>query len=237
MPDVFLLWAKAEAIPQPGQFFMLRCGGDTILRRPLSVHKQEGGRLAFLFKVVGKGTLWLSQRKEGQALDLIGPLGKGFNLFPHNKNLLLIAGGLGIAPLVFLAERAIKAGHNLTLLLGAKTKAHLYPHHLLPQGIKVFIATEDGSQGQKGLVTDLLALPLNFDQAFASGPLSMYQTLSSLPLLQRKEVQVTLEVRLGCGFGACLGCSIPTKEGQKLVCRDGPVFHLRETIWEGVKLW
>lgn len=234
MPDVYLLWVEADILFEPGQFFMLRCGEGNLLRRPFSVHTEEKGRISFLYKVVGKGTSWLKERKPGEVLDMIGPLGKGFSIYPHSKNLLLIAGGLGIAPLFALMKRAIKAGYWVILLLGAKSKSQIHP--TLPEGAEIYIATEDGSLGHRGLVSDLLSLPLNFDQVFASGPLDMYKTLYSSPYLKDKEVQITLEVRMGCGFGACLGCSIPTIKGQKLVCRDGPVFNLREIIWEGVKI-
>lgn len=234
MPDVYLLWVKADIPFEPGQFFMLRCGEGILLRRPLSAHKKEEGKISFLYKVVGKGTSLLRERKPEEILDLIGPLGNSFSISPGSKSILLIAGGLGIAPLIPLAERAMKMGYHVILLLGAKSKEKIYP--FLPKEVEIYIATEDGSMGYKGLVSDLLALPLKFDQAFASGPLNMYKALYNSPYLKDKEVQITLEVRMGCGFGACFGCSIPTIKGQRLVCCDGPVFDLREVIWKGVRL-
>ena len=237
-PGIFLLWAeRPEMALEPGQFFMVGCGEGVLLRRPLSVHRTTPSRLAFLFQVVGKGTDWLSRRKPGEALDLLGPLGRGFHLDSKAKRVLLVAGGMGVAPLAFLAQRAREGGLETTLLLGARTKERLYPLELLPSGLKMFIATEDGSFGDRGLATDLLpGLLAEADQVFVCGPLEMLRAMARLPELKDKPVQVSLELRLGCGFGVCLGCSVPTGNGNLLVCRDGPVLPLGEVRWEGVEL-
>ncbi len=241
--EVYLLWANAPeiaALARPGQYVMVRCGDgqDMPLRRPLSVHRisQDNSSVAFLFAVVGRGTEWLAQRREGDSLDLFGPLGNGFKIHPSSRNLLLVAGGIGIAPLAALAEYAVTSGRSVTLLIGDRTSSRIYPGHLLPSGIKPVIATEDGSLGAKGMATDLLPqfVP-GADQVFACGPLAMYRRMAEMSSqLGGKQVQVLLEAVLGCGVGACLSCTIETKHGQKLVCKDGPVFELSEVVWDKV---
>ena len=239
---VYLLWAQAPeiaALARPGQYVMVRCGDgqDMPLRRPLSVHRiSTDGRVAFLFAVVGRGTEWLAQRREGDSLDLFGPLGNGFEIYSSSRNLLLVAGGIGIAPLAALAEQAVATGRSVTLLIGDKTSSRIYPDHLLPSGIKPIIATEDGSLGAKGMATDLLPqfIP-EVDQVFACGPLPMYRRMAGMGnQLGGKPVQVLLEGVLGCGVGACLSCTIDTISGQKLVCKDGPVFELSEIVWDKI---
>ena len=239
MPGIHLLWAKAPQIvsdAQPGQFIMVRTseGHDPFLRRPLSIHRvRESGALALLFEVVGRGTEWLGQRKAGEVVYLLGPLGRGFEI--HSQKLLLVAGGIGIAPLIFLAEKAAADGRHVTLLSGSKTAAKVYPQNLLPPYIKPNTVTEDGSLGQQGLVTGLFAdLAESYQkdgQIIACGPISMYKAISELTGMEGRSIQVSMEVRMGCGFGGCAGCAIETKRGLKLVCRDGPVFDLTDLIW------
>jgi len=152
MPGVYLIWLDSPEIAseaKPGQFVMVRCGegSELTLRRPLSIHQLDGDKLALLFTVVGKGTLWLSQRQAGDNIDLLGPLGNGFSINPDSKNLLLIAGGIGIAPLCFLAQEAVKQGYAVRLLLGASTASQLYPSHLLPPQTELTVTTEDGTAG------------------------------------------------------------------------------------------
>jgi len=224
----------------PGQFVTIRCGTDLILRRPLSIHRADNqNQLYMLFAVVGRGTQWLSQRQKGETLDLLGPLGNGFSIEMASRKLLLAAGGIGVAPLVFLAQKTLREGKAVKLLLGARKKDALYPKKLLPNGIETIITTEDGSDGEKGKVTDILPRYVDWaDQIYACGPIAMYQSIADLSKKWRnkKPVQVSLEVRLGCGIGACFSCSIKTKTGMKQVCRDGPVFNLDEVILEEVKI-
>ncbi len=238
MPGVFHLKLKAPSVAslaRPGQFAMLSCGPDLLLRRPLSFHDadSETGEVAFLYNVVGRGTRWLSQLKPGDTVDILGPLGNGFTIKPDSKNILIIAGGMGVAPLCFLARQAQDGGHSVTLLLGAASAANLCPTELLPSAATCQTATEDGSAGVKGLITDCLPQYIDkADQIFACGPLPMYRTLAKEPGLHDKPVQVSLEVRMACGLGACYGCSIKTKGGMKKVCRDGPVFNMKDVAWE-----
>ncbi len=260
---------------QPGQFITVRCGSFT-LRRPFSVHQvgsnnviasdlpacspydfgrrakawQAGAKqsqVALLFKVTGKGTLWLSQRQIGERIDILGPLGKGFSIEPKSKHLLLVAGGIGIAPLVFLMQHA-SSQHQITLIHGASTAAQLYTERcqltaISYQGVQFIPVTEDGTMGQKGMATDILPDFLDWaDQVYACGPVDMYKAMAEMSLraersnLKLKKCQVSLEVRMGCGFGACYGCTVNTKKGLERICRDGPVFELDDIIWQEIKI-
>jgi len=237
MPGVYLIWLESPQIAseaRPGQFVMVRCGegSECLLRRPLSIHQLSNqNKLALLFTVAGKGTHWLSQRQAGNKLDLLGPLGNGYSIQPNSHTLLLVAGGIGIAPLRFLAQDALSKGCSATLLLGASTASQLYPAHLLPPQIKLVTATEDGTAGKKGLITDLLPDYVNWaDQVFACGPALMYRVMSTQHLTE--SVQTSLEVRMGCGLGVCYGCTLKTKGGLKQVCKDGPVFDLNDVLWD-----
>jgi dihydroorotate dehydrogenase electron transfer subunit len=276
LPGIHLMWIEAPDIAvaaQPGQFITVRCG-DLTLRRPFSIHQSSPltgedsgeGEIAVLFKVAGKGTLWLSQRQRGERIDILAPLGNGFSIPPtkprQSKHLLLVAGGIGIAPLVFLMQYA-SSQHQITLIHGASTTAHLYPSAMLrtgpfsragkkrikpsplPNGVQFIPITEDGSMGQKGKATDILPDFLDWaDQVYACGPVDMYKAMAEMswrvPIksgrsnLKLKKCQASLEVRMGCGFGACYGCTIKTKKGLKQVCRDGPVFELDDIIWQDV---
>jgi len=273
MPGVHLMWIEAPNIAcsvLPGQFITVRCG-DFTLRRPFSVHQSSPltgedpgeGEIALLFKVTGNGTFWLSQRQKRDRIDVLGPLGKGFSIEPGARSLLLVAGGIGIAPLIFLMQ-CVSSQHQVTLIHGASTAAQLYPFSSagkrrcklspLPKGVQFIPVTEDGSMGKKGMATDILPDFLNWaDQVHACGPADMYKamalTLNPSPLkgedkgegekqsnLKLRKCQVSLEVRIGCGFGACYGCTINTKKGLKQVCRDGPVFELNDIIWQEVRI-
>ena len=234
----------------PGQFFMLRCGDDALLRRPVSIHSiTQQDKLQFLYSTpcadsdlsqsAGRGTHWLSGLKKGDDLDLIGPLGNGFTLDNAAREILIVSGGIGIAPLRYLAENALSSGKKVTLLMGARTSDALYPVKMLPPGAQTVIATDDGSCGEKAAVIDLIPAYISrADQVFMCGPIAMYQAL--LPRMQKwpaeKPVQVSLEVRMGCGFGVCYGCSIKTKQGIQRVCQEGPVFNIKDIIWQEVKI-
>jgi len=240
MPGVHLIWLESPQIAstaQPGQFVMARCGEDFEhpLRRPLSIHQlADGSKLAFLLNVAGKGTHWLAQCQVGDNIDLIGPLGNGYSIHPESHNLLLLAGGIGIAPLYFLAQEALRSEYSVALLHGGSTATHLYPKHLLPSGIELTVVTEDGTAGKKGMITDLLPDFLDWaDQIFVCGPTEMYRAMTTRnQQLKAKSVQISLEVRMGCGRGVCYGCTIKTKMGLKQVCQDGPVFDLEDVLWD-----
>jgi dihydroorotate dehydrogenase electron transfer subunit len=270
MPGVYLMWIDAPeiaAIAKPGQFITVRCG-DFILRRPFSIHQVgsssvtasevKQSQVAILFKIAGKGTLWLSQQEAGQRIDILGPLGKGFAIAPESEKLLLVAGGIGLAPLVFLVQQALPE-HQITLVHGAKTATQLFPDACqLPaishERVRFITVTEDGSAGQKGKATDVLPDYLDWaDQVYACGPIDMYKVMAPIlnpsPLkgedegegdkqinLKLRKCQVSLEVRMGCGFGACYCCTINTRKGLRQVCHDGPVFQLDDILWQEVRL-
>jgi dihydroorotate dehydrogenase electron transfer subunit len=244
IPETRLMWLEAPEIAgqaRPGQFVMVRCGGDTVLPRPLSVHRVDGTQLAIFFNVVGKGTARLSALKKGETLDIFGPLGNGYTVKPESKNLLLVAGGMGIAPLYFLAETAAGEGKKVTVINGARTcdyllpvspPQRLYDGGMLPADFNLVCATDDGSEGFKGLATQLIPHYLKgTDQVFACGPVAMYRSMAQMPELQKIPVQLSLEIVMGCGVGVCYGCTIRTKNGLKQVCKDGPVFEMGEVAW------
>jgi len=210
---------------------MVNCGADCILPRPFSIHQVNDDSIAIFFSVLadGKGTNWLSQRNTGDKVELFGTLGNGFSIEPESHNLLLIAGGIGIAPLYFLAQEALKREHSVILLYGTANRNR---YHVPPQ-IETIAATEDGSVGHRGMITDLLPEYVDWaDQIFACGPLAMYRDMAGkYPRLKHKPVQVSLEMMMGCGVGACYGCTVKTRNGLKQVCKDGPIFSLQDILW------
>ncbi len=232
----YLLRVNAPAVAaaaRPGQFTMVKCGGDAFLRRPLSIHRvsETGAEISFLFAAIGKGTDWLSASKPGDTLDIIGPLGNGFDLHVSSREILLVAGGLGLAPLVFLAERARRNGIRVNLAYGTASDQR-YDKKLLPEGIRLVEFTDDGTCGRKGFVTECVPGFIgSVDQVFVCGPLPMYFALSKQQNLKGKDIQISLETRMACGLGVCYACSIKTVDGQKQVCHDGPVFRLDEIVW------
>jgi len=236
LPHVYLMWLECPSISQearPGQFVMVRCGEETVLRRPLSIHQTGDDRLALLYAVIGKGTQWLAARQPGDEIDVLGPLGNGFTVLPEPQNLLLVAGGIGIAPLYYLADMAVKDGKQVTLLYGTANKDR-YP---VPAGVTEVASTEDGSVGYRGMITELIPQYLEgADQVFACGPLPMLQNMANMPELKERSVQISLEMRMGCGFGVCYSCTIKTGHGLKQVCKDGPVFELNDIIWEEIRI-
>jgi len=251
MPGVCLVWLEAPAIAaaaKPGQFIMVRCGEELLLRRPFSIHQvSDTNKLAILFSVVGKGTQWLAQCKVGDRVDLLGPLGNGFTMPDKAQHILLVAGGIGIAPLVFLADEALGQENTVSLLMGATSNIRLFRQQksqivkglrldgLIPPKVMVYQVTEDGSAGEKGLVTDVLMNKVKYGistHIYACGPLPMYKTMAQMPVLKDKHVQVSLEVTMGCGVGVCYGCTVKTRQGLKQVCQDGPVFNLHDILWD-----
>ena len=238
MPDTRILWLEAPEIAataRPGQFVMLKCNGHNLLRRPLSIHRlnSDKTRLAFLFAIVGQGTAWLATIKAGEQLDLLGPLGRGFDVAQTTKKAVLIAGGLGVAPLTFLADELISSGVKTTLLYGAATAKLLCPNHLLPEALECAVATEDGSYGRQGFITSYLPEYLEENsELFACGPTPMYRTLANMDVLKDRDLQISLEMRMACGLGVCYGCTIRTSYGLQQACHHGPVFKMRDILWD-----
>ncbi len=238
IPGVSLAWFKSPEIARSarsGQFVMVKCGEENFLRRPLSIYKTDDDKdkFAILYAKVGKGTIWLSEQPANSCVDMLGPLGNGFTIYPESHNLLLIAGGMGVAPLNFLAIEAQNRGCAVTLKQGSKTMAYVIKDDYKAARVTFITVTEDGSAGEKGLVIDGLSkLAGQADQVFACGPVPMYRAMAQMPELKGKPVQISLEIMMGCGLGVCYGCTIKTRSGLKQVCKDGPVFDLGDILWE-----
>jgi len=232
----------------PGQFVNVKVSDteEPLLRRPFSIHRKTERRIEILYQVVGKGTEIFSERKAGERLDIIGPLGNGFNYEPvaqSRRSAILVAGGMGVAPLVFLAEKLSglhTPGPGLTtVLIGAKTKKQILCEKEFKQaGCSVKIATDDGSRGFKGYVSDLLEKdlrPKTYDLRpiiYACGPRPMLKEISRISGKYIIPTQISLEEHMACGIGACLGCAVNTRQGYKRVCQEGPVFEAAQIIWE-----
>lgn len=222
-----------------GQFVNIRVSDtlEPLLRRPISIHGVKASKVKIIYEVLGKGTQILATRKPGEFLDVLGPLGNGFNYSRPAKSTpaknILIAGGMGVAPLVFLAEK-LKLGKPL-VLIGARTKQQiLCLQEFKALGCTVELATDDGSLGFKGRVTDLLSLILGQTKAlglFSCGPHLMLKAVAQVAQENKIPAQLSLEEHMACGVGACLGCVVTTKTGYKSVCKDGPVFSSEELIW------
>ncbi|MDN5347807.1 MAG: dihydroorotate dehydrogenase electron transfer subunit [Clostridia bacterium] len=229
---------------RPGQFLHLRCGEgmEWLLRRPLSVHDvdKKSGRVSLLYQVVGKGTSWLAGQKPGINIDVLGPLGRGFSLPPCGGKALLVAGGVGIAPLFFLARELLGRGVILKFFLGARTRNLLLRLEALQRlGIEIEVATDDGSAGFSGPVTALLekSIPKEKpDIVFACGPRPMLAACAGLLAGHHIPGEFSLEERMACGLGACRGCAVPVRSPEggatyENVCTCGPVFAAQEIIW------
>lgn len=246
--DICRLTLQADAIAaaaKPGQFVNIRCGQgfDPLLRRPFSIHQSHpDGTMQVVFKILGKGTTTLANLRPGQSVNLLGPLGNGFTI---QESMCLVGGGLGIAPLLFLAQTIVAKNPqaNLVVLLGSRHKDELtcLTDDFLRMGIKAHLATDDGSLGHHGLVTDLLAKVLATDTAWhicTCGPYPMMRSVAGI-CRQRQgwSCQVSLETMMACGISACLGCTVEanperTKDGQYLhVCKEGPVFDEGDIKW------
>ncbi|MBU0665145.1 MAG: dihydroorotate dehydrogenase electron transfer subunit [Proteobacteria bacterium] len=233
-PDI-----AAAAIP--GQFVMVQTapGLDPLLRRPFSIHQVSSeGFLQILFKVVGRGTERLAQCRAGEQLSLLGPLGNGFVL-GESDHACLVGGGMGIAPMLFLASRLLQKSHEGVrprVVLGARNHEELVPlmGDFLDVGIEVLAATDDGSFGHYGLVTDVLKT-LNLTSqstVYSCGPRPMMAAIHHLCQKKNIPCQVSVETVMACGMGACLGCAVPLKAGGYAhACSDGPVFEARELLW------
>jgi len=229
---------------KPGQFVEVRCSDDAepLLRRPLSIHRISKTGIELLYEVIGKGTELLSRKKAGQALDIIGPLGNGFKVHPGKA--ILVAGGVGVAPLMALAEKLAESSklkaQKVCVIIGAKTKDHILCEKDFKRlGCNVSVATENGSKGRKGLATDLLKdfLRTTNDERrttiYACGPVGMLREVTNIAAGRNIPCQVSLEEHMACGVGVCLGCPVRVKSlhEYKMVCKDGPIFNAAEIIW------
>ncbi len=230
----------------PGSFFMVRVtdGIDPLLRRPLGVYRVGPGGIEMLYQVRGRGTELLSRLKPGNQTDLVGPLGTGWMRMDGADQILLVAGGMGMAPLHDLAMNMRDFGdmRPIHMIWGHKDKSTIccIPH-LRDLDLNIVITTEDGSQGLKGMVTDHLADTFNKMnskrvQVAACGPFPMLKQVSAFAMDNRLPCQVSLEAYMGCGIGACLTCVVPGTDGNNLrVCKEGPVFWAQRINWEEIK--
>lgn len=224
----------------PGQFIMVSCGGETYLKRPmgLSGADKEQGTISFIYQKSGTGTHALHERKEGETLEIIGPLGNCFELKSGTKSVALVGGGTGIGPLLFCAERMSREHPEaaLSAFIGARSKKILCGEEEIGHfARKVYVATDDGSYGEKGFITDVLSQFLNehaLDQIITCGPTVMMQKVADIAVRHAIPCFVSLEEYMACGFGACLGCPCSIKnEGYKMICIDGPVFDAEKIEW------
>jgi dihydroorotate dehydrogenase electron transfer subunit len=249
-----------------GQFVHVKTGdlSGLVLRRPFSINTADpvSGTITIHFRTIGRGTEWFTALRPGDGVDMLGPLGRPFEVNPRSRHLLIVAGGLGMAGVRFLVDEALRDGRQVTLLFGAASAREVYPTALLPDEVEYVIATDDGSVGHRGFVTDLVAdYEAWADQAFACGPAPMLAALARLatgrrerlgvanlgrkrgggkadalgsPAARRKAfLQVSMEQNMGCAVGACLGCVIMGTNGSpQRVCREGPVFAAEEVAWE-----
>lgn len=231
---------EVARIVSPGQFIQVKLDDfDPLLPRPFAISYVDKEFIDILYEVRGKGTGLLSRIGKGEQITLIGPLGNGFTL-PASKTakLVLVAGGIGLAPLRFLAWKAVNKGYHLVFLYGDKNQKVLLPiKDLLPDKSVIYSITEEG-KGKTGLVTDLLKEVIedfNLSHFYVCGPRAMLKEVQ-LQFAKKNivEAQFSFEERMGCGYGACLGCAIPTKNGYQRVCREGPVFKAEEIEWESV---
>ena len=239
--DTHALWLRRPehlAAATPGQFLMAYAGEgyDPLLGRAFSIYRVREGaagpEFGILFDIVGRGTEWLARRGEGDSVRFVGPLGRGFEPRERVQRMLLVGGGIGVAPLIWLADTLVAEGREVTMILGGRTSAQIYPAAELPSEVELVVTTEDGSLGETGRVTAPFERLLSWcDQAFACGPDPMFEALYRVARDSgtNKPLQGLLEARMACGLGICYSCAVfPQRGGVKLVCSDGPMFDLRD---------
>lgn len=220
------LCGDTSAITGPGQFVNLRLDG-LYLRRPISVCDCEGDTLTLVYKVVGKGTRQMSRMTEGR-LDVLSGLGNGYDTTPAGDAPVLLGGGVGVPPLYMLAKCLLAEGRRVSVVLGFNTRSEVfYEDEFRRLGADVTVATADGSYGVHGFVTD--ALPQQYSYFYTCGPEPMLKAVYGAT---ETEGQFSFEERMGCGFGACMGCSCKTITGNKRICKEGPVLRKEEILWE-----
>ena len=223
-----VLRGDTSAITAAGQFVNIQLDG-MFLRRPISVCDYDGETLTIVYKVVGKGTEAMSKMVSGGKLDILTGLGNGYDLSLSGQKPVLLGGGVGVPPMYNLAKKLLSEGKDVTVILGFNTKSEIfYEEQFKALGAKVIVATADGSHGLKGFATTPLA-DLDYTYFYTCGPEPM---LKAVYKATATSGQMSFEERMGCGFGACMGCSCKTLTGYKRICKDGPVMKKEEILWE-----
>ena len=214
-------------ITASGQFVNIKLDGF-FLRRPISVCDSEDGILTLIYKVVGKGTEYMSTLPVGEKLDILTGLGNGYDLSASGNKPLLVGGGVGVPPLYKLAKNLIREGKEVTVILGFNTKSEVFwKEEFQKIGATVIVATVDGSEGVRGFVTDAMK-DLDYTYFYSCGPEPMLKALYNASMASG---EMSFEERMGCGFGACMGCSCKTVTGNKRICKEGPVLKKEDIIW------
>ena len=223
-----VLRGNTSAITAPGQFVNIRLDG-MFLRRPISVCDYDSRTLTIVYKVVGKGTEAMSRLTPGTKLDILTGLGNGYDLTLSGDRPVLLGGGVGVPPLYHLAKKLLEQGKKVTVILGFNTKSEIFlEEEFKTLGCDVIVATADGSCGVKGFATTPLA-DLSYTYFYTCGPEPM---LKAVYRATNTAGQMSFEERMGCGFGACMGCSCKTLTGYKRICKEGPVMKKEEILWE-----
>ncbi|MBR4994910.1 MAG: dihydroorotate dehydrogenase electron transfer subunit [Alistipes sp.] len=229
--DVWRMVLEGETrwIVRPGQFVNIELDG-LYLRRPISICDWSDNTITIIYKVVGRGTEQMSRMTDGQTLDVLTGLGNGFNVDASGNHSLLVGGGVGVPPLYRLAKELLQKGGKVSVVLGFNTAKELfYVDEFKALGADVYVSTADGSVGVKGFVTDAIReANLDFDYFYSCGPLPMLKALCDCTDVKG---ELSFEERMGCGFGACMGCSCKTLTGNKRICKEGPVMRREEIIW------
>lgn len=226
--DVYkmILAGDTQYITAPGQFINIKLDGK-FLRRPISVCDFDEKSITIIYKVVGEGTAQMKDIQPGESLDILTGLGNGYDISKSSKP-LLIGGGVGVPPMYNLAKTLIADGQKPTVVLGFNTASEVfYEKEFVALGADTYVTTVDGSYGINGFVTDAMA-DLDYDYFYTCGPLPMFKAVYNAT---ETSGQFSFEERMGCGFGACMGCSCKTKYGNKRICKDGPVLVKEEIIW------
>jgi len=222
-----VLEGDTSALCATGQFVNLKIDG-LYLRRPISVCDWDETTITLIYKVVGKGTEIMAQAKPGQTYDVLTGLGNGYNTAKSGNKPLLLGGGVGIPPLYALCKKLIAEGKTPTVILGFNKQDEIFlADEFRALGVQVIICTADGSVGVRGFVTDAMKT-VDYDYFYTCGPMPMFRAIEAVAATSG---QYSFEERMGCGFGACMGCSCKTKYGNKRICRDGPVLEREEIIW------
>lgn len=227
--DVYrmVLAGDTSAITIPGQFVEIALPGK-FLRRPISVNDWEDGKLTLIYKVVGSGTEQMTALSAGDTLDILTGLGNGYDLSRSGENPVLVGGGVGIPPLYALCKQLLATGKHPQVVLGFNKESEIFLYdQFRALGVDTYLATADGSVGTKGFVTDVLK-NLNYSYFYSCGPMPMFRAMEGMVTTSG---EYSMEERMGCGFGACMGCSIQTRSGAKRVCKDGPVFPREEVFY------